>query len=397
MTEEAEKIEQNNIADSPRVSLAPAQKNKKLQIMGVIVLCFLASFAGSWVMLRTGLVQPDAGKTISENREKIVLQEGEIVSEVAKKVGPSAVSITTEAISRQSFFGTNRVQEGAGSGIIISSDGYILTNKHVVPEGTTGVTVTLSDGTEYTNVKVIGRDPSNDLAFLKIDGAKNLKAAELGNSTEVEVGEKVIAVGNALGEFKNTVTSGIISGIGRPLVAGNDDDETSETLENLFQTDAAINPGNSGGPLVDFKGKVIGINTAVAEQAEGIGFSIPINQAKGLIAGVLKTGKLIKPYLGVRYVTLDKQKAKDLKLSVQQGAYIVGDIRNAGVLPGSPAEKAGLLERDVIVKINKDSINQQNTLSGLLGAYAPGTEIELTIVRSGKEQTLKAKLEAFNQ
>lgn len=372
------------------------QPRRFMPVVGIVLLSFVASFFGAWLFLATGLVRPDATRTITENREKLVLQEGEIVADVFKKVSPSTVAITTESVNPASArFFVPQVSQSAGSGIIISKDGYVMTNKHVVPEGVEKVTVILWDGKELENVKVVGRDPSNDLAFLKIDGVNDLTPAAVGDSGTVEPGQKVVAIGNALGIFRNSVSSGIISGIGRPVEAS-DGSGTSEKLENLFQTDAAINPGNSGGPLVNLKGEIIGINTAVSQEGEAIGFAIPINDAKALITSILKQGKISKPYLGVRYISLDAEIAEELKLAVHDGALIRGTAQAPGIVTGSPAAKAGLRDGDIITKVNGQDVNRTTGLANRLAQFSPGTKVELTILRDGKEQKISVTLEEYS-
>jgi serine protease Do len=248
------------------------------------------------------------------------------------------------------FFGFTQQQQtaSAGTGFIISSDGVIVTNRHVVPSGTTAVSVTLADGTKYDNVQVIGRtsdSSSQDIAFLKIGSlnGKTLTPVTIGDSSSVQVGDRVIAIGNALGQFQNTVTTGIISGYGRDVTAGDQSGaQTSENLTDLFQTDAAINEGNSGGPLVNINGEVIGINTAVASGAQNIGFAQPVNDLKALISSVLNNGQLQQPYLGVRYVSLTNDLAQEFNLKVSRGAYITSSDTEPAIVPGSPAERAGL-------------------------------------------------------
>ncbi len=286
--------------------------------------------------------------------------------------------------------------------MILSEDGIIITNRHVVPAGTSSVSVTLSDGTNLDDVDVIGRtndSDSLDVAFLKVNDkkGKTLQPAKLADSSKVQVGDKVVAIGNALGQFQNTVTSGIISGYGRSVQAGDSSGNSSETLQNLFQTDASINQGNSGGPLVNMNSEVIAINTAVAGNAENIGFAIPINDIQGLIKSVLKDGKLVRPYLGVRYVSLTDDIAYQYNLNVKRGAYLAPGQGQATVLQGSPADKAGLKEKDVITKINDTNIDENNSLTSVLGRYSVGDTVNLTIVRDGKEQTVKVTLEAAPQ
>lgn len=367
----------------------------KWRIVGIVLLCFVASFLGAWAFTATGLVGFNA-QTITENREKIVLQEGEIVADVFKKVAPSTVAITTQSVTSGNRFMGPQMSRGAGSGVVISKDGYVLTNKHVVPEGVSAVTVVMHDGHEYQNVKVVGRDPLNDIAFLKIEGVTDLTAAVLGDSSAMEVGQKVVAVGNALGQFRNSVTSGIVSGIGRPIEAQNELG-AAEKLENLLQTDASINPGNSGGPLVNLKGEVIGINTAIAESGEAIGFAIPINDAKNIIASMLAKGKIVKPYLGVRYVSLNAEVAAELGITQTKGAIVVSGGGQAAVAAGSPADKAGLTNRDIIVRVNDQAVDADHGLASRLSQFNPGDVIELSVIRDGTEQKIKVTLEEYPQ
>ena len=354
--------------------------------LGLAVL--LIGFAGGALAVRLydQNIHNDSSQTTA-----VVEDESKAINDVVDKIGASVVSIKTETVQRGGFF-LNQLytQEGAGTGIIVNTNGLILTNKHVIPDGVSKVNVVLADGTIYEDVDVVDRDPLNDIAFLQINDPKDLVAAPMGDSSKVKVGDKVLAIGNALGEFSNTVTYGIISGLGRPIVAG--DGASSEQLQNLFQTDAAINPGNSGGPLVNISGEVIGVNTAVAGNAENIGFAIPINDVKPVLASVLDNGKIIRPYLGVRYVSLTPSIAKEADLEQTQGAYIIGSQGQPGIIPDSPAESAGLKEEDVITKVNGQPVNTQNPLSSRLGIFKPGDKAVLTIVRDGQEQTIEATL-----
>lgn len=365
----------------------------RIRMIGLVVFCFVAGFLGSWVAISSGIVQLKSSNTIAASRDR-VLAEGEVIADVAKAVSPSVVSVlTTQSVTASSYFGTSaQAQEGAGTGIIISSDGYILTNKHVIPDGVSSVSVILPTGKTYEDVTVIGRDPLNDIAFLKIKNVTGLNPAKIGDSSSMQVGQKVIAIGNALGQFQTTVTSGIISGVGRPLTASDGTNTGIEQLENLFQTDAAINPGNSGGPLVNLNGEVIGMNTAVAQGAQGIGFAIPINDTKGLIKGVLASGEIKRVYLGVRYVTLTPDVAKNLKLDKDTGAYL-GGSNEIPIISGGPADKAGLKAGDIITKVNGTELSERVTLIGQLSQFVPGDQVTLTILRDKKEQTIKVTLE----
>jgi len=330
----------------------------------------------------------------TDNRQaqrQTIVEEGGVIADIAAELSPSVVSVMTRSTSVSGGYNLSDqgVSEGAGTGIIVNKDGLILTNKHVIPSGTDSVQVTLADGTVYEDVTILGRDPLNDLALLQIKNPKKLTPAKLGNSDSVRTGEKVIAIGNALGEFQNTVTSGIISGIGRPIQAS-DGSGSSETLTNLFQTDAAINPGNSGGPLVNFNGEVIGVNTAIAEGAEGLGFSIPINEAKSVISSAEETGKISRAYIGVRYVMLNPDLSKQIGLKVQQGAYI--DTKPGSVVKDSPASKAGLQPGDVITEINDTKISDTKSLTSVVSAYKVGDAVSLTVVRDGKVRTIQLEL-----
>jgi serine protease Do len=269
---------------------------------------------------------------------------------------------------------SRRIQ-GAGSGVIISTNGYILTNNHVV-EGAKGITVTLSDKQEY-KAKVVGRDPKTDLAIVKIEPKGTLPAASLGDSDQLKVGEWVLAIGNPFG-LSNTVTSGIVSAKGRVIGAGPYDD--------FIQTDASINPGNSGGPLFNMKGEVIGINTAILPQGQGIGFAIPVNTAKALIPQLESKGKVTRGYLGVNIQSITPELAKALKLKETKGALV------ADVVEGSPAEKAGVQRGDVIVAYNGKAVEESHSLPAMVGATPVDQEVTVTVLRDGKEQELSLKV-----
>ncbi len=365
-----------------------------LALLAVLSVGFLGGWLGAAARRNNNSLQNN------DTQKLVVSSESQLISDIARNTGPSVVSINVTASGGTTMFGQESVQQGAGTGFIISADGVVVTNRHVVPQGTSSVSVILSDGTQLDNVEVIGRTSENDsldIAFLKIKDkkGKTLTPIKLGDSSKVRVGDKVIAIGNALGQFQNTVTSGIISGYGRSVEAGDDSGSSSETLQNLFQTDTAINRGNSGGPLMNMGGEVIGINTAVAGNAENIGFAIPINDVKGLIKSVLEQGKLLRPYLGVRYISLTDDIAYQYNLNTKRGAYLApGRTGQPVVVSGSPAEKAGLKEKDIIVKINDTPIDENNSLTSVLGRLSVGDKVSITVVRDGKEQTLQTTLEA---
>jgi len=291
--------------------------------------------------------------------------------------------------SRPCEKGTQRQEVGGGSGFVISEDGLILTNKHVVSDTKADYTVLTNDGKKYT-AKVLARDPVQDLAVIKIDPSMSsgLRAAILGNSDAVKLGQTAIAIGNALGEFRNTVSVGVISGLARTITASGSGFGT-ETIQGVMQTDAAINPGNSGGPLLNLKGEVIGINTAIVSGAQNIGFSIPINQAKRDIESVKKSGSIKIPYLGVRYIML----TEDIK-----GALLRGAEDGPAVAPNSPASKAGLQAEDIILEINGVAIDKDSPLGTLIQRYNIGDTINLKIQRGlpgqgDKILTISATLE----
>jgi len=386
----------------------PRPKTHKTQTAStglLILVAIAAGFGGGWLGGRSQGSQA-TNITTTEARQQIVSSEGELISDITKKVGPSVVSInvTSESIS-QGFFGPQSLESaGSGTGVIISKEGVVITNRHVVPKGTKSVTIILSDGTSLDDVEVIGRTADSDpldIAFLKINDTKgkDLTVAQIGDSSAMEVGDRVIAIGNALGQFENTVTSGILSGYGRDIEAsdGSGSLASTESLQNLFQTDAAINPGNSGGPLMNLTGEVIGINVAVAD-GQSIGFAIPINDIKGLIASVQKNGKLERPYVGVRYISLTDDVAYYYNLDTKRGAYISPNNNGQkSIIANSPADKAGLKEKDIIIKINDVSIDEKNSLVSVLGKYPVGETVKLTIIRDGKEQKKDVKLEAAPQ
>lgn len=357
-------------------------------VIGVVLLSIVFGFLGSY-MFSWWSSRSTTGIGAAQSRN-IVLNEQNATIEIAKKVGPSVVSITTNATG-QDIFGRSQDQQGAGTGIIVSKDGLILTNKHVVEDGSSFEVLT-SDGKSFKDVSLVAKDPVNDIAFLKVGGVSDFTPAEIGDSSKVQVGSFVVAIGNALGQFQNTVTTGVISGKSRPVTAS--DNSGTESLQNLFQTDAAINPGNSGGPLVNIDGQVIGINTAVAGQgSQNIGFAIPINEAIKDIESVTKDGKIRRAYIGVRYVVLNSEAAKLNNLSVDYGAYITSSQNGeSSVIAGSPADKAGLKSGDIILRLDGQKIDANNNLTALIGQKSPGDKVTLVVLRDSKEQTVEVTL-----
>lgn len=367
----------------------------------IILVAFLAGILGG--VLGARFVPGNRITSLDTSaQQQIVSSQSELISKLASDVSPSVVSINVTSArqpvtSFEQLFGdsSSQTSESAGTGIIISSDGMIITNRHVIPDGDIDISVTTNDGKTYDNVELIAKDPRTnfDIAFIKINGVSDLKPATIGDSSKMKVGDAVIAIGYALGEFSNTVTSGIISGVGRPITAS-DGGSNAESLTNLFQTDAAINPGNSGGPLVNMSGEVIGINTAVAGNAENIGFSIPVNDVKTQIASILEKGKIEVPYLGIRYVVVTPALQKRFDLAIDFGAWLKSSDATQAVINGSPADKAGLKEGDIVTYVNGEKVDVDNPLATRLSKYGVGDSVELTYVRDGKEQKTTATLEA---
>lgn len=291
--------------------------------------------------------------------------------------------------------GSQATKIGGGSGFIVSRDGYVLTCNHVVEDHEADYTVIVDPDHKYT-AKVLAKDPLVDMAILKITGY-NFPFLKLGDSDRVELGESVIAVGNPLGEFEDTLSAGIVSGLSRKITAYSGFDSKSTNLRGLIQTDAAINPGNSGGPLVNMRGEVIGINTAMIMGAENIGFALPINYIKEDMKAVKKDGKIKRPYLGVKYLLLNEEISKTNKLPVDYGALIAREMfGESAIAKGSSADIAGIKEYDIILEINGEKICGDNTLSDSLSKCLIGQEISLLILRNDKEKLVKVTLKQKN-
>jgi len=374
-------------------------------LIGAFLLGVLGGASTSYIFyLKIKQEVADAGVPIIHS-EKIIekeyipqtTQEQKII-DIVKENSPSVVSVVAykdvpvyEQTFQQDFFfiipkleqkGTERQQVGAGTGFIVSSDGLILTNKHVVSDKEAEYVVIMTDNKEY-NAKVLARDPVQDLAIMKIEGGNSFKPLKLGSVDDIQIGQTVIAIGNALGRFQNTVSVGVISGLGRTIVATGPDFAT-EKLEDIIQTDTAINRGNSGGPLINLKGEVVGINTAVSTEGENIGFAISIDKAKRSIEQVKTLGRISYPYMGVRYIILNKEISKARDIEVDYGALIVGDNEPA-VVDGSPAQKAGIKEGDIILEINGEKITENNSLAKIISKYNPFESLNLKILRDGQE------------
>ncbi|MDD2565875.1 MAG: trypsin-like peptidase domain-containing protein [Candidatus Gracilibacteria bacterium] len=335
------------------------------------------------------------------------------VKDIAKNISPSVVSIIiskevqTYKTDPYGFFqkqtGTLKQAVGGGTGFFINKLGLILTNKHVVGDPNASYTVIASNGKEYSG-KVLAIDPTNDLAIvqaLDINGKalSNTPAVTFnGSASNIEVGSFVVAIGNALAEFQNTVTFGVISGIGRSIEAGDQNSRSSEQLTGLIQTDTAINPGNSGGPLVNLNEEVVGINTAIASGANGLGFAIPLSQKEVdyIISSVQKTGKIQRAFVGIRYIPLTPEIAKSLKIKIENGNYIGAGTNQEGVVAGSPAEKAGLKTGDIITEVNGVKLINGLNIKDIIKDKFPGDKISLKVLKSnGEEKMLELILGAF--
>ena len=367
---------------------AAARPGSLRTVVTAALLSAVLASGGTVVLLdATGALNPrvvpgSPSGTGSTVHQPLNIDESSAVIDVAAKVGPAVVQITASGNATDPLGGTIP-ESGVGSGIIFDQAGWILTNRHVVRTSTgqtaSQLTVELKNGTQYTG-RVYGIDTLTDLAIVRID-ATGLPSAALGSSSDLKVGELAIAIGSPLGTYTNSVTSGIVSATGRSVTV-----EAGVRLNNLIQTDAAINPGNSGGPLLDAAGNVIGINTAVAQGSNGIGFAIPIDIAKPIMSQALAGDQLTRPYIGIRYEAIDLQLKAEKHLSVDQGALIgPGTDASGNTLPaitaGSPAEKAGLQSGDVVVSIDGQAIDAEHPLDAVLSSYSPGQTVHLEILR----------------
>lgn len=296
-------------------------------------------------------------------------------------------------IQRREQTGTEKIEVGGGTGFLISKDGYIVTNKHVVAQTDVEYSVITDDG-ESRDAKVIAKDPTFDIAVIKIEG-DDYPFLAFGDSDRIEVGQTAIAIGNALAEFRNTVSVGVVSGLSRSITAS-DGIGREEHLDGVIQTDAAINPGNSGGPLLDMSGNVIGVNVATAG-AENIGFALPSNIVQKVAVAVQKDGKISRPYLGIRYIPIDEDLQKRNALNVDYGVLVTrGEtMSDLAVIPGSPADRAGIIENDIVLMIDGEKIDDTHALATLLRKKNIGDTIKLDILRKGEEMTIDIKLEAF--
>lgn len=326
--------------------------------------------------------------TISKNRADVEKEMKEIMPEgKGKKKTAEPFEIPLDKIDADGM-----VQVGGGSGFITDASGVILTNKHVIAETGAKYTVTANDGVEFV-AEILARDPINDVAILKIKPEHNLPYVALGDSDAAELGQSVLAIGNALGIFKNTVSQGIVSGLARSVSAQADPDSPPQELRGLIQTDAAINPGNSGGPLVDLRGKAIGINAAVVYGAQNINFAIPINEAKRDLSDLKKYGRIRRPLLGLRYLSVTPQLQKKFNLPFAYGAIVTKQRPfETAVVPGSPSDMAGIKEGDVVLEWEHKKITLERNIQDLLENCTVGETAPVTVWRDGKTISLSVTL-----
>lgn len=349
------------------------------------------------------LSQPTANYALNDN----ATEKEDLVVKTVEKTNPAVVSIIISKdmpvleryyedygyfrLPRYKENGTEKQDIGGGSGFIVSSDGYIVTNKHVANDENAEYTVITQDNDKY-KAKIIAKDPSNDIAILKIDAGKNLPYLTFADSDKLKVGQSVIAIGNPL-EFSNSVSVGVISGLARSIVAGGGSLGYTEQLDEVIQTDAAINPGNSGGPLLNLNGEVVGVNVAVAN-AENIGFSLPSNLVKEVFESVKEHGKIVRPYLGIRYMPITKDIQKQNNLSVDYGV-LVSRGKNSGelaVIPGSPADKADIVEGDIILEFDGEKITEEKHLAQMIARKNAGDTVKLKILHKGEENDVEVTL-----
>lgn len=411
-------------------------RNRKSPRIFMIVILLASFFGAIFGLVSAGVVNffsADIGQNLKKvfprfeqrtdpqvSRQQIIFEDSAVI-DVASKSSPAVVSIMiSKNVSAsqnnqnllEPFFGapfgnenggsrteggnTQKQVVGSGSGFLITTDGLVLTNKHVIEDKQAEYTVIMSDLKQYP-VKILAEDPVRDAAVIKIEGNK-FPILPLGNSDSIQIGQTVIAIGDSLGEFSNSVSRGIVSGLKRNVNAISGFGDT-ERLTNIIQTDAAINLGNSGGPLLDINGNVIGINVAKAQGAENIGFALPINQVKRIIDQVENGNKVSVAYLGVRYVVVDSLVKTQAKLPVEYGALVTrGDkFTDLAVIPGSPADLAGIVENDIILEINGEKITTNNQLGDIVTRFSVGDNMTLKIWHKGQTNEVQVTLQELKQ
>lgn len=386
-----------------------AKKNHKDSIFGILTSSILVSFLAGIVASNFfyNEIESSFAKLVQNRSEYSCVKQPnqeEKVVKIVEDVSPAVVSILVkkeipvyEVKQGFGFFnsyeqkGTEEKTTGQGTGFIITEDGFVLTNKHVVLDEDARFEVVTLDGSEY-EAEVLARDPIQDLAILKIKHeGETFPKVKLGDSDEIKVGQTVVAIGNALGEYQNTVSMGIVSGLGRTIQASGG--TFYETLKNVIQSDTAINKGNSGGPLLNLDGEVIGINTAIDVEGQNIAFAIPINKAKRDVGQIKTKGEIVYPFLGVRYVAVDEFVQEEYELPVDYGALVLeGSNGEPAVISGSAADEAGIQNGDVIIELNGQKIDSDHSLGEEIMKYSSGEEINIKILRGEEEIILSAIL-----
>ncbi len=375
-------------------------KNKVFLILIAFTLLVMALFSGAvfdrlvgYSLLDLWLPRENASTTTITNR---IVQEESMIIDIVEKTSPAVVTVgiskterfsTIDPFDPFSLFETQeqQIEQDIGTGFIVDPNGLIITNKHVVSDLGASYRVITADSQTY-EVQNIYRDPSNDLAILKID-SQNLPTIELGDSNSLRVGQFALAIGTALGEFRHTITTGIISGLGRGIIAGSPFAGYIEQLDDVIQTDAAINAGNSGGPLLNLAGQVIGVNVAVAQNAQNIGFAIPINTVRAVLDNFRQTGEFSRPFLGIRYSDITKEAA--ILNEIPEGAYVIE------VVSGSSAAEAGIQAGDVITEIDNQKIKEtDNSVAEIINKKRVGETIAVKIWRNGETRQIDIKLKS---
>jgi serine protease Do len=381
--------------------------HQTILVLAVSVAALIGSVAGAvGAVLMTGAINAaDLFGRLSSDQETVdrsiveLIEEESATISVVDQAAPAVVSVVIKkpsgSFTREEweyydpFFlppipptpeeTAELIEIGGGTGVLVSADGYIVTNRHVVSDDDAVYLIVTNDGAELP-ARVVAEDSFLDIAVLDVEG-EGYPVAALGDSDRIRIGQTVIAIGNTLSEYRNTVTKGVVSGINRRVTAG-DEFGAGEVLEHAIQTDAAINPGNSGGPLINLLGEVVGINTAVSFEGQSVGFAIPINDVKKIVEDVEQYGRIVRPWLGVRYLPLE------------EGALLVAGDRpdETAVAPGSPAKTAGLREGDIIVSVDGEPLGLDNTLGSVIGQFEPGQTIELKVLRREELMTLQATL-----
>jgi len=368
----------------------PSNSSKSFALF--LASAFVMGLVGAFVGGRLFNANLSNGRIVEDH---VYLEDSQLIQAI-NKVDSAVVSIVTaNSLDPKSLEIPSKDDVYGGTGFIVDASGLVLTNKHVVLDKRANYKIVLSDGSEYL-AKFLSEDPFDDVAVLKIQNSKNdFPIVELGNSENVKIGQKVVAIGNALAMYGNTVTAGIVSAKGRDVEAYNDYGDV-QNMSGLIQTDAAINLGNSGGPLVDLSGEVIGMNAAVQEAANNIGFAIPIDDLKPVIASVKKNGDIVRPVLGVSFVMLTKSQAQDLDKGLNNGALLVvnNDSGGSAIQKGGAADKAGLKDMDVILSVNSIPVTLENPLHKIIRNYNPGDTVSLSVWRNGKIAAYKLTLKS---